>query len=55
MDSKLWSIILMRLENLVDLDKDSKTISCKWIFRKKLKPDGTIVKFKVRLVEKGFK
>ncbi|KAL0419254.1 UNVERIFIED_CONTAM: Retrovirus-related Pol polyprotein from transposon TNT 1-94 [Sesamum radiatum] len=31
------------------------TIVYKWIFKKKLKPDGSIDKFKVRLVAKGFK
>ena len=28
---------------------------CKWVLRKKLKPDGSIDKFKARLVAKGFK
>ncbi|KAL0362348.1 UNVERIFIED_CONTAM: hypothetical protein Scaly_1190000 [Sesamum calycinum] len=28
---------------------------CKWIFKKKLKPDGSVDKYKVRLVAKGFK
>ena len=32
-----------------------KTIGCKWVLRRKLKPDGTIEKFKARLVAKGFK
>jgi hypothetical protein len=31
-----------------------KTVGCKWIFKKKLKPDGTIDKYKARLVAKGF-
>lgn len=31
-----------------------KPIGCKWIFKKKLKPDGTIDKYKARLVAKGF-
>ena len=34
---------------------DCKTIGCKWVLRKKLKPDGSIDKFKARLVAKGFK
>ncbi|KAK4404452.1 hypothetical protein Sango_0813800 [Sesamum angolense] len=28
---------------------------CKWIFKKKLKPDGIVEKFKARLVAKSFK
>jgi hypothetical protein len=29
-------------------------MSWKWVFKKKLKPDGTIDKYKVRLVAKGY-
>jgi hypothetical protein len=31
-----------------------KPIGCKWIFKKKMRPDGTIDKYKARLVPKGF-
>jgi hypothetical protein len=31
-----------------------KPIGCKWVFKKKLSPDGTIKKYKARLVAKGF-
>ncbi|MCY4831085.1 reverse transcriptase domain-containing protein, partial [Salmonella enterica subsp. enterica serovar 1,4,[5],12:i:-] len=41
--------------DLVDLPRGCKTIGCKWIFKKKLKPDGSIDKFKARLVAKGFR
>ena len=29
-------------------------MGCKWVFKKKLRPDGTIKKYKVRLVAKGY-
>jgi len=29
-------------------------IGCKWIFKKKLRPDGTIERYKARLVAKGY-
>jgi hypothetical protein len=29
-------------------------VGCKWVFKKKLKPDGTIEKYKARLVGKGY-
>ena len=47
MSNKTWKFI--------DLPPDCKTIDCKWILRKELKPDGTIDKYKVRLIVKGFK
>ena len=34
--------------------KGAKPIGCKWIFKKKYHPDGSIDKYKVRLVAKGF-
>lgn len=39
---------------LTDLPPGCKPMCCKWIFKKKMKVDGTIEKFKVRLVAKGF-
>jgi hypothetical protein len=31
-----------------------KPIGCKWVFKKKLRPDDTIEKYKSRLVAKGY-
>nr|CAE05066.1 OSJNBa0094P09.5 [Oryza sativa Japonica Group]CAE05129.1 OSJNBa0079F16.21 [Oryza sativa Japonica Group] len=31
-----------------------KPMGCKWVFKKKLRPDGTIEKYKARLVAKGY-
>jgi len=39
---------------LTDLPPGCKLVGCKWIFKKKLRPDGTVDKYKVRLVAKGF-
>ena len=39
----------------MDLLPSTKTIGCKWIFKRKLKPNGSIEKYKARLVVKGFK
>ena len=41
--------------HLVDLPPGCKSIGCKWVLKKKLKPDGTIDKYKARLVAKGFR
>lgn len=39
---------------LVDLPPGTKPIGYKWIFKKKLKDDGSIDKYKTNLVAKGF-
>jgi hypothetical protein len=31
-----------------------KPVGCKWVFKKKLKPDGSVKKYKARLVAKGY-
>ncbi|GKC33800.1 zinc finger, CCHC-type containing protein [Tanacetum coccineum] len=38
-----------------DLPPGCKPLGCKWIFKRKLKVDGTVEKFKARLVIQGFK
>jgi len=51
------SLIQLRKKNtwtLVELPKGAKPIGCKWIFKKKYHPDGSIEKYKERLVAKGF-
>ncbi|GKA19541.1 zinc finger, CCHC-type containing protein [Tanacetum coccineum] len=40
---------------LVDLPLGCKLLGCKWIFKRKLKVDGTIEKFNARLVIQGFR
>nr|GEX86337.1 zinc finger, CCHC-type [Tanacetum cinerariifolium] len=40
---------------LADLPPGFKPLGCKWIFKRKLKVDGTIKKFKARLVIQGFR
>jgi len=39
---------------LTNLPKGSRPISSKWIFKKKLKKDSSIERYKARLVIKGF-
>ena len=36
------------------LRSNKKTIGCKWVFKVKENPDGSILKHKARLVAKGF-
>ena len=39
---------------LVNLHKDKKTVGCKWVFTVKSKADGSVERYKTRLVAKGF-
>lgn len=39
---------------LIDLSVGKKSIGVKWVFKQKLKPDGSISKHKARLVAKQF-
>jgi len=52
--NELESIKLNNTWTLVDLPKGEKPIGCKCIFKKKYHPDGSMEKYKVRLVVKGF-
>ena len=51
--SELESIVANHTWELVELLRGCKTIGCKWVFKKKLKANGTIDKFKARLVAKS--
>ena len=39
---------------ITDLPPGKKEVSCKWMFKVKYKPDGTIERYKARLVARGF-
>lgn len=39
---------------VTDLPKGKKAIGCKWVFKVKLKKDGTLERYTARLVAKGF-
>jgi len=41
--------------HLTELPPGCQPIGCKWVLKKKLKPDGTIDKYKARLVAKGLR
>ena len=48
------SIMRNKTWDLVELPKDKVPIGSKWLFKSKLKADGSIDKFKERLVAKGY-
>jgi hypothetical protein len=52
--SEMDSILSNGTWELSELPFGCKPIGCKWVFKKKLRPDGTIDKYKARLVSKGY-
>ena len=53
--SEIDSILQNHTWELVDLPPGSKPLGYKWIFKRKMKADGTIDKYKARLVIKGYR
>lgn len=54
MDHEINSLIQNETWESTELPKDAKPVSCKWVYKIKRKPDGSIDKFKSRLVARGF-
>jgi transposase InsO family protein len=54
MDQEITSLKENQTWILTDLPRGAKAIPCKWVFRLKKNPDGSIDKYKGRLVVKGF-
>ena len=53
--SEIDSILQNHTWELVDLPPGCKPLGYKWIFKRKMKADGSIDKYKARLVIKGYK
>ena len=54
-NSEIESILSNRNRELTDLLPGNKPLGSKWIFKRKMKPDGTIDKYMTRLVVKGYR
>jgi hypothetical protein len=54
MIEELASIEKNQTWELVELPPNKKAIQVKWVFKLKLNPNGTIAKYKARLVARGF-
>ena len=52
--SEMDSIMTNGTWEVVERPYGCKPVGCKWVFKKKLRPDGTIEKYKARLVAKGY-
>ena len=54
-NSEIESILQNHTWELVDLSPSCEPLGYKWIFKRKLKEDGSIDKYRARLVVKGYK
>ena len=52
--SEMDSILANGTWEITDRHYGCKPVGCKWVFKKKLRPDGTIEKYKARLVAKSY-
>jgi hypothetical protein len=52
--SKIDSVMSNGTWEIVDRSYGRKAIGCKWMFKKNLRPDGTIERYKARLLAKGY-
>jgi hypothetical protein len=52
--SEINSIMSNGTWEVVDHPYGCKPVRCKWVFKKKLRPNGTIEKYKARLVAKAY-
>jgi hypothetical protein len=52
--SEMESILYNETWELVDRPYGCKPVGCKWVFKKKLRPNGTIDKYKASLVAKSY-
>lgn len=54
MKDEMESLIENKTWKLVDLPKGKNIVGCKWVYKIKTNADGTIQKYKARLVAQGF-
>ena len=52
--SEMDSILSNGTWEITERPYGCKPVGCKWVFKKKLRPDGTIEKYKAQLVAKGY-
>ena len=54
MEEEMITLLKNKTWSLVDPPPDRKIVSCKWVLQKKTDATGNIIRFKARLVARGF-
>ena len=54
MDRELESLGINDVWDLVELPEDRKAVGSKWVFKLKMNADGSVERYKARLVAQGF-
>ena len=54
MNKEMKSLEANNVYDLVELPRDRKMVGSKWVFKRKLKEDGSVERYKARLVAQGF-
>lgn len=54
MDSEIQAMLHNNAWVLTDLPVDKKVVGCKWVYTLKFKADGSLDRYKVKLVAKGY-
>jgi Reverse transcriptase (RNA-dependent DNA polymerase) len=55
MDDEIKAIEKNETWEMTDLPKGHKLIGVKWVYKKKMTPEGTIERHKMRLIVKGYR
>ena len=54
MDEEMQALVSHGTWELVNRPPGASVVSCKWVFIVKYKPDGSVDRYKARLVARGF-
>ena len=54
MEEEIKALVENQTWDLVPKPRDVKPVSCKWVYKIKTRPDGSIERYKARLVARGF-